>query len=223
MSMWSGALADFFLDEEEGRVEEYDRHETADGTELVLPVSDRKPSDAGFVLTWREQRTGGKPRQRTGVVLSKAPRPNAVWVVPDERRRGEGYAVLVYVVVNDGQVDAERTIGGPCDHMSAARWQTPRRLPRAYIRVDALLDGEGAVTYETARLHADPACPVPKWVHGVDRIRRGKARRLEATYVYDGYLHPVSTVPTDPVAPERFARPLVSLCGTCLKRGQPPT
>lgn len=120
---------DFFLVEEWQQPEE----RTIDNR-LVLPAAGRVPTDPGYTLTWREYPYPGgsleTAQTRTGHVLALAPPAGSVWVVPDERREREGYAVVVHNVTAAGADQAVRRVGHPEDYLSTSEWQRAGRLPR---------------------------------------------------------------------------------------------
>lgn len=198
---------------EDVAVHEYDVH-----GDVALPVNGRRrPIDAGYPLTWTETPAGGgEPYQRSGLVLCTAPTERTVWVVPDERLDGEGYAVVVCDVVGATAAGAVREVGGPGDHLSTATWQAPRALPRALLRVDRVTyDGD---TRTTTRLHARPQCPLPSPMSRRERIERGTPTPVESCYVYQRWLHPLSVRPVGPTS----GGVCVPECGGCLHPGQPP-
>jgi hypothetical protein len=182
--------------------------------QVRLPAGDRKPSDAGYVLTWTEfQRENGPdtpPRTRRGMVLGMAPPPQSVWVIPDQRCDGEGYAVVVRGVTAADASRAARWVDGPGDYLSTAGWQSPRTLPRALLRVDQPEAGP-PMTF----LHARPDCAMPVPLAG-EMIRRGKPSPVEGCYVFERWPHPASTRPTLPGSGD-----LVPLCEVCLRTGKP--
>ncbi len=204
-----------FLVEEFSDDVEYDVHEGADGV-IALPAADRKPSDAGFFLSWREYPLDGPPYRRTGVVVALAPRARSVWVRPDDPRPGEGYAVVVDNVTKDDCADAHRRVGVPADYLSTEGWQHPSTLTRALVRVDRLLFGDDVQVRR--HLHVDPACPWPSGFMA-DRVTRGRARRVQTCYVFQDRLHPASVRPPDRKGRRVIGR--VSPCGKCLKEGRP--
>jgi hypothetical protein len=169
------------------------------GDDLALPVRDRRPVDPGFVLSWREYPPKGAPVVRRGIVLGLAPPAKSVWVVPDDPRAGDGYAVLVREVTADNAADAVRRVGGSGDFMSSARWQAPRQLPRAWLRTDVVEPADGREVWPVTHLHARADCTAPTpWV-GV-RVRRGEPVAVDGCYVFDGFLHPASVRPVRPDA-----------------------
>lgn len=178
-----------------------------------------RPIDAGFVLTWRERDGCGAWSTRKGMVLGLAPRPETVWVQPDDQVDGEGLAVVVNdVTAKHGAAGAWREVGGPGDHLSTRRWQQPRRLPRAWLRTDTITFDATCVPPSTVRaysLHADPGCPVDKeWRCVGGRLVGTEQGRRDDCYVYDRWLHPLS------VRPVARGRP-VRICGRCLLEGCP--
>lgn len=189
------------------------------GDDLTLPARDRHPTDPGFVLTWIEHPAGrATPVVRCGIVLSPAPPPRSVWVVPDLPHAGDGYAVLVRGVTPDGAAGAVRHVGGPGDYASTARWQAPRSLPRAWLRIDTVTDDGGAGPRPVALLHARVDCPLPE-PDARRTVRRGTPTRVGECYLFDAHLHPASILPPAPAgATGRSAAP----CGRCLQRGAPP-
>lgn len=213
-------LADFLLAEEydEAAPAELDAH----GDDLVLPVRNRRPIDPGFVLTWREHPAGGGPvRERTGIVLSRARPDKSVWVVPDDRDLGEGYAVLVREVVSDDASKAVRHVGAAGDYASTADWQSPRSLPRAVLRVDIVHAGGDSPNRPAPYLHARPDCPFPPPAPSMNiTVTRGEPQRVESCYVYAGRLHPASIRPPAPGGGERHDAD-VKPCGHCLRFGPP--
>lgn len=185
--------------------------------EVALPVRDRQPIDPGFVLTWTETPRDGDPYERTGQVLCTAPTGKTVWVVPDEPRDGEGYAVVVCNVMADNAAGASRTVGGPGDHLSTAVWQAPRLLPRALLRVDQVT--YAGATQQVMYLHARADCPEPPRLSG-ERIEYGVAEPVDDCYVFQCWLHPVSIRPVIPSGPN--AGNYVPVCGGCLRDDEPP-
>lgn len=194
------------------------------GWEAALPAQDRQPNQAGFVLTWTEYPPGdpaatGAPRR--GMVLASAPDPKTVWVVPDEHRVGEGYAVVVGNVSADSAVYAVRHVAGPGDYRSTQAWQQPRSLPRAWLRTDVFTipEGEEPIIRRYPRIHTQPDCPRP--VLGGFTVERGEPAMQPDCYIYGHWwLHPCSTRPTLSGRPGR-GRP-VPLCKHCLQEGFPP-
>ncbi len=89
-------------------------------TETIdLPV--RAPDRPGRRITWTEHPADSGPTYtRHGYVLEAAPWPDSVWVIPDERRDGEGAAVVIY---NTDGAAGERYLGGISDLPSTAQWQ----------------------------------------------------------------------------------------------------
>jgi hypothetical protein len=190
------------------------------GDDLALPVRDRRPIDPGFVLSWREYPPKGAPVVRRGIVLGLAPPAKSVWVVPDDPRAGDGYAVLVREVTADNAADAVRRVGGFGDFMSSARWQAPRQLPRAWLRTDVVEPADGREAWPVTHLHARADCTAPTpWV-GV-QVRRGEPVAVDGCYVFDGFLHPASTRPVRPDAKTTRHDPYVAPCGMCLEAGKP--
>lgn len=208
-------LDEFLLAEDFDAVHEYDVH-----GDVVLPVNGkRRPIDPGYTLTWMETPAdGGIPYERTGLVLCTAPTEKTVWVVPDERRDGEGYAVVVCDVVSDNAANAVRAVGGPGDHLSTEAWQRPQTLPRALLRVDR--STEAGDTSTATRLHANPQCPLPSPMGRQERIERGVPTPVESCFVYRRWLHPLSVRPTIPRGASGDV--YVPECGGCLQPGQPP-
>lgn len=184
----------------------------------VVPLGVKlRPVDAGYVLRWREYPPDGEWYWRSGMVLALAPRACSVWVQPDERREGEGFAVVVDKVTAEGDAEARRRLGVSADYLSSARWQSPRSLPRAVLRADRLASGD-AVTVQRY-LHADPTCGYPPSFMA-DGVDRGEPVALDECYVFDRYLHPASVRPVDPgwsTIMGGHVRP----CGKCLVEGRP--
>lgn len=217
----SRGLAGFLL------VEDYDADEPVErdlhGDDLAIPARDRRPIDAGFVLTWREYpRGGGRPRERTGMVLSLAPPSKSVWVVPDDPDPDDGYAVLVREVTKDDASRAERRVGSPGDYVSSADWQSPRSLPRAWLRIDTVDAGGDAGPRLSAHLHADPDCTYPRPFKLMNiTVERGEPTRAEECYVFGRHLHPASHRPAVPGAMNTAYDAGAQPCGSCLQHGRP--
>lgn len=204
---------------------EYDVHGDA-----ILPVHNRTPTSPGFVLTWKERAStscGLSARTRQGMVLCTGPWGQSVWVVPDNRLPGEGYAVLVREVTRADAAHAMRVVGGAGDYVSREDWQSPRRLlPRAVLRTDRL---GGA---ECSLVHSAGDCPAP-YTMGSGPVVRGVPEPLDECYVFTAvlhperaptvggdpelgrWLHPWSRTPLDPSG--HSMRP----CGQCLRPGAP--
>jgi hypothetical protein len=92
------------------------------------------PTDPGTRITWAEYPADSLPYERSGRVLDVAPWPASVWVIPDERRDGEGAAVLVFnVTASSGTRSGVRTLGSAQDAPSLAAWQ---RRQRELVRHD---------------------------------------------------------------------------------------
>ncbi len=212
-------LASFFL------VEEYPATAPGAGTRrahLSLPARDRRPTDPGFVLSWQEYpASGGSPTRRHGIVLTQAPPARSVWVVPDDPHPGDGYAVLVRDVTADSATAASRQVGGPGDFASTAAWQSPRGLPRAWLRVDTVHVGGDDPDQPAAYLHARTDCPHPEPVTFMNiTVTRGQPVAAETCYVFGHHLHPASIRPTAPRI--HGYDPYVGPCGHCLRLGTPP-
>lgn len=210
-----GGLAEFFLVQEYDQPREYDLH-----GEYALPARDRRPIDPGFVLTWREHPADGGPAyERRGMVWSPAQPAKSVWVIPDDPRPGEGYAVLVREVTADNAAGAARRVGGSGDFASTAEWQAPRSLPRAVLRTDVVVTGDSR--RPTAYLHSRADCPEPGPAPYIGiAVERGEPVELPDCYVFGQHLHPASTLPRNPAGQmgyDPYARP----CGRCLRHGQP--
>lgn len=229
MTRRSGDVVDFFLTEDftdtgpPDQAVEVDLYDTAGGELRLPPGMGLEPTDPGFVLTWTEQdATGGRPYQRSGLVIACGPRNASVWVQPHEHRDGEGVAVLVDGVYSSratvkGGGKPFRTVGTAEDRPSLARWQTLRDLPPAWLRVDQRRHGDTRVP-ETL-LHGDKDCtPEVDPVFG-SPVVRGEPAKVDTCWVIDGELHPLSQVPVDPAAPpgRDGLRRRVRTCRRCLK------
>ncbi len=211
-------LDEFFLTEDftgGDDLVEVDIHETAAGT-VAIPArtgkNSRRPIDPGFALGWDEWNVDAPTVRwrRRGIVEAWAPNQASVWVIPDDRRAGEGMYVVVRDVFADAAKKAEkdgerektpyRAVGGPGDFRSTPQWQSPRMLlPRPLLRVDRMFNGAGDVLSDLLWLHTDGECGFPSPMAGMDeRIERGTAAPVEDCYVFEGALHPLSVRPMTP-------------------------
>jgi hypothetical protein len=193
-------LEEFFLTEVFDKpAVEVDQVETAAGL-ITIPTrsatredGNRRPIDAGYVLGWTEWPVDD-PQQRErrrGMVMSWAPNAKSVWVIPDERRDGEGMHVVVREVTAESTSGAYRIVGGPGDYRSTTEWQSPRSLPRPYRRTFVRSDTFGVVEGEW--LHADPQCRQPRPCGG--KVEHGEAVPVDTCYVFRGALHTMSIRP----------------------------
>ncbi len=206
-------LDGFFLIEEFSNIE-VDVVETASGTVTVPTRSQthdngrRQAIDAGYVLGWSEWPVDAPDQavRRRGMVECLAPNAKSVWVLPDERRDGEGMFVVVRGVTANDADDAYRIVGGPGDYRSTDRWQRPRTLlPRAWRRTHTGRHG----SFDD--LHADRACiGFPR-----NDVVAGPPVEVEDCYVFDGVLHPMSNRPVRPNGE------LVPVCYRCMRRRLP--